>query len=89
VTSCSLTATDPRDNGPGTPVISCDEPAISVITFACIHEHVDVQPACTGCTAVEMQQLEDVLICPHCEDAGCADCKVIIRIHWLPGQEER
>jgi hypothetical protein len=79
---CTLTATDIRENWPDTPLVPCEEPVIAVITFACVHEHVNIQPACLGCT-VEIEQCEDVLICPRCEDAGCPDCKVTIKIEWL------
>lgn len=84
---CSLTATDIRDNGPGMPVIPCDEPAVAVITFACEHEHVDVQPACMGCSA-EIQQCAGLLGCPRCEDSPVSphECKATARIEWISGE---
>lgn len=80
---CTLTATDIRENGPGTPVVPCGEPVIAVITFACVHEHINVQPACLGCT-VEVEQCEDILVCNHCEDGPDPhECKVAIKVRWL------
>lgn len=59
------------------------EPAIAVITFACVHEHVDSAAACAGCAA-EIQRIEDALICRKCESGPQPhDCAQVIRIRWL------
>lgn len=80
--TCTLTATD----GPETPVVPCDEPAIASVIFACPHEHVDPALACAGC-AVEIQQCEDLLVCPRCEDGPLPHaCRVAVKIRWLTGK---
>jgi hypothetical protein len=83
--TCTLTATDPRSNGPDTPLIPCDEPTVCVITFACLHEHFHPQPACAGC-AVEIQMCAGILICPRCEDGPEPhECPCDVRITWQDG----
>ena len=85
------------DEGWGTPtppgfLLACNEPTIAAITIACPHEHVDVVAACMGCAA-EVQQVQDVMICPRCEDGTDShECKVAVQIHWLnpvPGSEDK
>jgi hypothetical protein len=75
------------DHGWGTPVPDplrvCGEPAIAVITFGCIHEHVESPAACAGCAA-ELQRAADILVCPACEDGPEPhECPVVIEIRWL------
>ena len=83
MTSCSLTATDIRTNEPDTPMVPCHEPAIAIITFACEHEHVDVQPACAGCAA-DVQQCAGLLGCPHCQDGPEPhECRATAVIRWF------
>lgn len=88
-TACTMSATDPRSNGPDVPVYPCDEPAIAVITFACVHEHIDTASACPGCCA-EVQQCTGILICPRCEDGPDShECRLIYEIRWESGEVTR
>jgi hypothetical protein len=65
------------------PLVRCGEPAIAVITFACVHEHVDRALACVACVA-EAQRADGLLICPCCEDGPEPhECKVAMEIRWL------
>jgi hypothetical protein len=60
----------------------CFEPAIAVVTLACVHEHIDSPLACAGCAA-EIQRVEEFLICRACET--CAEpheCAQTLRIRW-------
>jgi hypothetical protein len=62
---------------------ACGEPAIAVITFACVHEHVDSPSVCTTCAA-EIQRLDPDLICRKCEvGPESHQCPQVIRIRWL------
>jgi hypothetical protein len=80
---CTLTDTDPRDNYPGMVEVPCGQPSIALITFACRHEHVDRALACAGCVA-EVQQCEDVLICPRCDDGPEPhEYPAAISIEWI------
>jgi hypothetical protein len=68
---------------------ACGEPAIAVITFACVHEHIDLAKACAGCAA-DVQRAADLLICSHCADGPEPhDCAVAMKIRWLLGKGER
>jgi hypothetical protein len=65
------------------PFDACGEPAIAVITFACIHEHVDSPTACATCAA-EIQRVADELICRRCESSVCPhSCGQTVSIRWL------
>lgn len=87
--TCTMSGTDPRDNGPGTPVFPCGEQSAAVITFACAHEHVNKVSACAGCCA-EIQQCTGILICPRCEDdADGHECLLAYEIRWVSGEVTR
>lgn len=61
----------------------CGEPAIALLTFACIHEHVDGAFACAACAA-EIQRVADLLVCQHCEDGPQShECKQTLGVKWL------
>ena len=82
---CLMSAADIRDNWPGTPVVFCGEPPAGVITFACIHEHVNEAAICAACE-VEIQRAAGLLTCPRCEDGPEPhECLCDVRITWLDG----
>jgi len=83
--SCTLSDTDLQVNGPGVPYGACGLPSLGVVTFACIHEHVDVADVCATC-AVELQRASGLLVCPHCEDGSQPnECLPHVQIEWLDG----
>ena len=85
--TCTMSATDPRDNGPDPPLFPCGERSVAVITFACVHEHVNLVSACAGCCA-EVQQCTGILICPRCEDGpGPHECLCLVVIDWDSGEK--
>ena len=84
-TYCLMSASDIRDNWPGTPMVFCGEPPAGTITFACIHEHVNQAAACAACAA-EIQRAAPDLICPRCEDGPEPhECRCDVRITWDDG----
>jgi hypothetical protein len=86
--TCTMSDTDPRSNGPDVPVFPCGEPTIAVITFACVHEHVNKASACAGCCA-EVQQCTGILTCPRCEDDAGHECLLAYGIRWVSGEVTR
>lgn len=56
ITTCTMHAFGEEWGVPVAPghLVACDQPAIALITFACIHEHIDNALACSGC-AVDVQ----------------------------------
>jgi hypothetical protein len=80
---CTLTDTDPCDNYPGMVEVACGEPSIALLTFICVHEHMDRALSCAGCAA-ELQRVADVLVCPSCEDGPLPhECRSVMSIEWL------
>lgn len=70
----------------GSALAACGEPAIALLTFACVHEHVDAALACMTCAA-EIQRIADVLVCAHCADGPAPhECRTAMAIEWL-GEE--
>ena len=67
---------------PGT-LTACGEPALAILTQACVHEHVDRALLCMGCAA-EVQQITGDMICRRCEEAG-HECHVTVKIEWAEG----
>jgi hypothetical protein len=62
---------------------ACGEAAIAVITFACVHEHIDAPYVCAACAA-EIQRGEGLLICRKCESGPEPhSCPQVISIKWL------
>jgi hypothetical protein len=86
--TCTMSATDPRDNWPSTPLVACGEPSVAVISFACVHEHVNRASACAGCCA-EIQQCTGILSCPCCEDDAGHECLLAYVIEWVSGEVTR
>lgn len=84
-------ADDIASNRPGYLPPACGEPAMALITFACVHEHVDRVLACAAC-ACEIQRASGLLVCEHCEDLcdgsdpGPHECLVRFRIEWSSGE---
>jgi hypothetical protein len=86
-TYCLMPAADIRDNWPGTAAVFCGEPPAGVITFACIHEHVNRTAACAGCAA-EIQRAAGLLTCPRCEDGPEPhECLCLVVIDWDSGEK--
>jgi hypothetical protein len=88
---CTLSDNDWYANGPGVVAASsCGLPSIALVTFSCVHEHVDRALACAACAA-ELQRAADLLVCEHCEDDPQQphECEAVIRIEWLTGAGER
>lgn len=63
---------------------ACGEPAIALLTLACVHEHVIGALACMTCAA-EMQRVADVLVCPECDASATYphQCLQVMTIRWL------
>ena len=84
--TCGMSAHDMGARWPGPGIIyPCDELPLAVITYACVHEHIDTPSACAACAA-EVQQAAGSLICVPCDDGPRShECLCDVRITWDDG----
>ena len=82
---CAISETGPLQNRPDTPVAACGEPAIALISFACVHEHYDTPNACNGCCA-KIEFCAEELVCPRCHyGPEPHECLQRVTIAWFDG----
>jgi hypothetical protein len=60
----------------------CGEPAIGILTVACVHEHVERQPVCAPCAA-ELQRYETGTCVPCERSAEPHRCVMTAHYEWF------
>jgi hypothetical protein len=87
--TCTLAEGGPAEyrSWPRAAVSACGKPAAAVLTFACVHEHIDTPSGCAACVA-GIQRVAGMLICPRCEAGPQShECHATLSIRWLSTKE--
>lgn len=82
---CGITVNDWAEPVPEEDQIACGGPVAALLTFVCVHEHLDQALACVTCTRrLQRERTAGHLICPRCADGPEPhECPCAMRAEWL------